>query len=1163
MRSKTKKLIWLAPVTAVMAVVAALAIFAAQTPGEAAAQTNNMPGAVLNLTVAPYTDGTPQEQLLVSWDAPATGGAVTSYRIDISNDGTRWLAFKTDHGTSDTRLVYPTSDNIALGDSASGLKAETKRYFRVFAFYDASATSRVFGPGSDASGTTAASTAPGLPTDLLASDATANLTNVDFNMDGDTDDSDLTVKEEDFGLDLNGDGDLLDTVTGLSESSPPAFFNQTVIRVTWEAPEDPPGAPVTNYDVRVSADGINYSTLARVGDVTTYYHGGLLAEAKRWYRVRAVNSVGVSSWSDGDTGKTSPSVAPGAITNPVIGLEPGGNAVHLTWTPPSDPPGDPVTHYRIQARQSAIGANDINGNGAVDACEAAVTAGTWKSLSDSKHISKRKAYEFTGADIDDADITVPASIVAPCTYLAEIDIRIAAINRVNTDVADTNTTVDVGVTWFNLTSVPVGHENAPMRPTSAPTVKKDDGENQGRSGLNVTWPTAKFLAGKGPTTNDFGTQVVYHLVVDGVAAPGEGLTHTSALDDPTDSTKPSRSDDGLVTETTMRYSYQVRNTTITVENASVRSLPSREGSGTTDKPIRPGSPISFSVAPDGHTEIKLDWAAPTRTLTEGGAHPCDNIDAASGANLTYEEDGSECGTESAITGYKIQRSATGSNPWTTIATVDETDYLDTMLAPGTRYHYRVSTENSRYTSAPTASKSAATYAASNPTPPGGLIAQAVDYDSIKLCWYEQNTADPSQPLSENLPLLGYMITYVDGKEEKVLHANTGSTDTEFQDDTVPPGTTREYRVRALTLGNIDKTGDALLETLYISASATSDAASAPGMPTVTTPAKVDSDTAVTVSWTAPTENGGAPITGYKVMWKMDSATDYADADMATAAADATMHQVTGLTASTDYTFKVAAMNAKGDSADSDAAMATTDRSNVAPEPVGTISDVTVTDSGDGSTKTSKKAAAAYFSDADAADATLAITFASSDATVATAALNDAGMIVVTGMAVGSAVITVTATDTGNMAGTLSAKQTFTVTVRSAVLTQPTLTATAGTEAGTVDLTWDVAGGVSYIVWGARPNAGPVKAGSANIFVEEATTDTSMTVEGLMSGEVYMFVVEPCSGAAASSCKDAATRLYSEVMTVTPQLAARLEGTREVTGRKLSGRSSSAGARQLR
>jgi titin len=80
------------------------------------------------------------------------------------------------------------------------------------------------------------------------------------------------------------------------------------------------------------------------------------------------------------------------------------------------------------------------------------------------------------------------------------------------------------------------------------------------------------------------------------------------------------------------------------------------------------------------------------------------------------------------------------------------------------------------------------------------------------------------------------------------------------------------------------------------------------MPTGIT-AMADSDTAVTVSWTAPTDVGGNTIAKYRVMWKMSSAADYADADMAmTADAMAMSHQVTGLTRGMDYTFKVVALD---------------------------------------------------------------------------------------------------------------------------------------------------------------------------------------------------------------------------------------------------------------
>ena len=961
MSRKTRKLMWSVPLIAAVAVIGALAAFMTLTPNDASADAH-MPGPVKNLTVGPNDNGVPQEQLLISWDAPDTGGAVTSYRIDISEDGERWLSYRTDHGNSDLRVVYPTADAPGL-DSADGLEALTMRHFRVFAFYDKSATERIFGPGTDEYGTTAASNVPDVPTNVAATDGITGsmIDSVDFNMDGDMVDTEVDgVVEAEFGLDLNGDGDLLDTVDDLNETTPPPHFQQTVIRVTWDAPEDPPGAPVTGYRVESSSNGTSWSVLAANASGSPFYHGGLLANTPKWYRVSAINSVGTGDRSDGDTGKTASSTAPGDISNPVIGLAPAASDVYLTWTPPAvtdngpdgtagneddrNIHGDPVTHYRIQARHAdvdavdrGVGPDGVDGN-ADDKDVAAIAEGEWKSLTDSKHISKRDAYHFTGVDLRRAGITVPSSIPADLaaddpvsgavahefTNLVLVDIRIAAINRVNTDAADSDDSIE----WAVLLNVPVGHEDAPLQPSQAPTVKADQEENQGRSGLNVTWPTPGFLADEGPpsfTVNNAkhyaspatGAGVFYYLFIDDdeydfdatSADTNDPIPHsfvTVVADDGTttpaapttasevgtadderfvdtngvyraaamggDFTKPGFDDDGLSTETSKSYHYQIVNPAITVAAdtggtgdadsiaASVRSLPSPAGSGTTEAPIRPSTPISFMVSPDGHTEVMLKWATPVRTLAANAEHPCDDTEPAANT-VQYELDGSECG-DSVITGYKIERSATGSNPWMEIATVEGTEYLDTGREPGKRYHYRVSTMNSRYTSTPTAPKSALTHPASNPTPPGGLVAQADGYDAIKLCWYEQNTADPSDPLAESLPILGYMITSVDADgDEMVLAMNTGSGNTEYTAENLDPNTAYTFRVRSITLGNIDKMGDARLETQHIEAMATTDPAMVSSMPTGLSASTV-SDTQIDLDWMAPASDGGADVMSY-------------------------------------------------------------------------------------------------------------------------------------------------------------------------------------------------------------------------------------------------------------------------------------------------------------
>ena len=112
MSRKTIKLIWSAPLMAVLAVAGALAIFAAVTPGGLLA--HGLPGVVTNLTAE--ADGT--RSIDLSWDAPA-GGGVDSYRIDRSDDGNAWVT----HVTSQSGTSYKDP----------GLKPGASYYYRAFA----------------------------------------------------------------------------------------------------------------------------------------------------------------------------------------------------------------------------------------------------------------------------------------------------------------------------------------------------------------------------------------------------------------------------------------------------------------------------------------------------------------------------------------------------------------------------------------------------------------------------------------------------------------------------------------------------------------------------------------------------------------------------------------------------------------------------------------------------------------------------------------------------------------------------------------------------------------------------------------------------------------------------------------------------------------------
>ena len=111
-----------------------------------------------------------------------------------------------------------------------------------------------------------------------------------------------------------------------------------------------------------------------------------------------------------------------------------------------------------------------------------------------------------------------------------------------------------------------------------------------------------------------------------------------------------------------------------------------------------------------------------------------------------------------------------------------------------------------------------------------------------------------------------------------------------------------------------------------------DVPEAPGAPTIGTATADQAANTVTVTWTAPADDGGSAITGYTITQSGQAAMTY------TAAATATSH-TTGALAAGDYSFTVMATNSVGDSAASAAAMATIDADPVHPSVAMTVSNL--------------------------------------------------------------------------------------------------------------------------------------------------------------------------------------------------------------------------------
>ena len=319
----------------------------------------------------------------------------------------------------------------------------------------------------------------------------------------------------------------------------------------------------------------------------------------------------------------------------------------------------------------------------------------------------------------------------------------------------------------------------------------------------------------------------------------------------------------------------------------------------------PGAPTGLTATASGTTTIDLSWTAPA---DNGG---------------------------SAITGYRIEVSSDGGSSWTDREAntgTTSTTYSHTGLSAGTTRYYRVSAINSVGTGAASNVDDATTDDAA-PTVPGAptsLTATASGTSTIDLSW----TAPADEGGSA---ITGYKIEVSPNGDSNWTNrvANTGTTSTTYSHTGLSAGTTRHYRVSAI---NANGTGAAS----NVDDATTDDAAATvPGAPTGLT-ATASGTTTIDLSWTAPADNGGSAITGYKIEVSSDGGSSWTDRE-ANTGTTTTTYAHTGLSAGTTRYYRVSAINSVGTGAASNVDNATTD--DAAPTVPGAPTSLTATASG--------------------------------------------------------------------------------------------------------------------------------------------------------------------------------------------------------------------------
>ena len=255
MSRKTRKLIWSAPLVAVFAVVGALALFMALAPNAALA--HEPPGPVTSLAATP--DG--YDTIKLSWGAPSTGGTLTGYRIDVSEDTYEWDPLVAN--TGNTRTAY----------THEGLKPESERFYRVFALNAAGAgPSPVVKDQLFASATTSEAQAPSVVLNLRAAASGSSKVVLTWSPPADNGGAEI----DRYCIIADGDGDLDTDDPWPMDTDPGNCANET-------------SAPLDDERAITELKG---GLVAVSGKKTTFEHKAQVSTAQTWrYRVYAINSA--------------------------------------------------------------------------------------------------------------------------------------------------------------------------------------------------------------------------------------------------------------------------------------------------------------------------------------------------------------------------------------------------------------------------------------------------------------------------------------------------------------------------------------------------------------------------------------------------------------------------------------------------------------------------------------------------------------------------------------------------------------------------------------------------------------------------------------------------------------------------------------------------------
>jgi titin len=597
------------------------------------------------------------------------------------------------------------------------------------------------------------------------------------------------------------------------------------ISLNWSAPGSDGGSSIDHYVVYRDGTDVGHST-------ALYFTDDELASGATYtYTVAAHNAAGLGARSSPAqaTTFTVPEAPTGLLATP------GDGQISLSWSAPASDGGAAIDNYVVYR-----GGVDVGHPTGTSFLDTGLTNGvTYSYTVAAQNVvglgSQSSSEQATPLAVPSAPIDLqatPGNSQAYLTWSAPVDeggssIDYYVVYRNGADIAHPSTLyyTDTGLingetysyTVAAHTGAGLGLQSSAVQatPLTVPVAPTGLLASPGNAQVSLSWSA--------PSSNG-GSAIDYYIIYRN----GEDVGHPTAL---------SFTDSGLTNGVSYGYTVAAHNAAGTgPQSASVPATP-----GTV-----PGAPTGLVPTP-GNAQVSLTWLAPSST---GG---------------------------SAIDYYVVYRNGEDVGHPTTLS------FIDSGLINGVTYTYTVAAHNTAGLGAQSASVPATPLTV--PGAPTGLLATPGNA-RVDLYW--------TAPGNNGGSVIDYYIVYRDGAD--VGHPTALS----FIDVGLINGVTYIYTVAAHNAAGIGS----------LSTSAQAVPRTVPGAPTglVATPGNAQ----VSLSWSAPSSNGGSVIDHYVVY------RDGTDVGHPTALSFTDVGLTNGIT----YTYTVAAHNAAGLGASSSSVQST-------------------------------------------------------------------------------------------------------------------------------------------------------------------------------------------------------------------------------------------------